>query len=656
MSIKTKTITLLVVSLLVTGLIMGGAGMYVLYRQTVNSTEVSMNNQSTQLAAQVSELIDSFNKSGKAYGADNDLQSGDLARIQRRISTYFGVSSGVDRLNFVDITGKRIAIAPYDPKILGDSLADRKFFQDTLKDQKSQISDVIINRATGVPSIIVTQPVKTEAGQMAGVVLQAVNLETLQNFLAQVKVGSTGVVSIVAQDGTLIAHTNKELVKEQKRIPEEEMKRLKAQTGHLGNFTDLIGRESVVLTVPIKNTNWFVVSSLPTKEFKDGFYTSLIWMAVSLGIGLVIIGIVGWRFLLKTLRPVEDLVKEAARIAEGNLAISTLGISSNDEVGRLAKSFEQMTKNLRSLMQQVSQAIEKVAASSEELNANAEQSAQAANQVAAAIAVTAAGVEKQSGGVSQVLLLVEDIAKGSQDGANAAKQALGITEQAETATGIGSDAVGNAIKQMNQIQLTVDGSAAVVVELGERSKEIGLIVETISGIASQTNLLALNAAIEAARAGEQGRGFSVVAEEVRKLAEQSQEAAKHISELIGDIQARTGRAVEAMSTGTAEVRKGTEVVDKAGRAFKEIEQHVHEVFEITKGIAFGLDKAVSGSKQVYSATKEVDAISREIASQAQNMSAATQEQSASIEEIASSSQGLAGLATELQNTVRRFKI
>lgn len=655
MSIKLKIIILLLASLLLAGAIIAGSGMFVLYRQTLHATEVTMNNQSVQLAGQVSDLFDSLDKSGKNYRIDRDLQPNDLARLQTKINTYFGVSWGIDRLNFLDPTGKRIAIAPYDAKVLGDNLSDRTFFKDTMADQKSHISDVIINRVTGVPTVIVTQPVKSEDGQVLGMVLQAVNIETLQHFLGDVKVGASGVVAIVAQDGTLIAHSNKELVKDQKKISEDLLQKLKSQLGHLVHYTDLAGRDSMALFIPIKDTTWFVIASLPVSEINAGFYASLVWMVAALGLGLIIVGFIAWRYLLTVLRPIEQLVQEAGKIAAGNLTISTLRIHSNDEIGLLARSFEQMTHNLRALMLQVSDATGQVAASSLQLNASAEQSAQAANQVAIAIALTAEGVEKQLLGVSKVLSLVEDIANDSQAGATDTTQAADLTEKAVRATVEGNNAVSNAILQMNHIQLVVDESATVVAELGDRSKEIGLIIETIAGIASQTNLLALNAAIEAARAGEQGRGFAVVAEEVRKLAEQAKEAATQISTLIGDIQIKTDKAVVGMIAGTAEVRKGTEVVDKAGTAFKEIELHVKEVAEISKRIATGLGHSVSFSQQVLVATQEVDIINRAIASQTQNISAATEEQSASMQEIAASSQALNHLAEDLLCAVQQFK-
>ena len=226
----------------------------------------------------------------------------------------------------------------------------------------------------------------------------------------------------------------------------------------------------------------------------------------------------------------------------------------------------------------------------------------------------------------------------------------------EAAASEGNKAVDTAIGQMISIWKTVDNSAQVVAELGERSKEIEQIVEAISGIASQTNLLALNAAIEAARAGEQGRGFAVVAEEVRKLAEQSQEAAKQIAKLISDIQGKTGEAVTAMVNGTQEVRRGTEVVDQAGRAFKDINGHVQEVAGIAQGTADGLIRLTAESQQILEGILDVKRTSQEISGQTQTISAASEEQSASVEEIAHSSQHLANLADQLQIIVAKFNL
>lgn len=209
---------------------------------------------------------------------------------------------------------------------------------------------------------------------------------------------------------------------------------------------------------------------------------------------------------------------------------------------------------------------------------------------------------------------------------------------------------------MGKIEATVNSSAQVVTKLGERSKEIGQIVDTISGIAGQTNLLALNAAIEAARAGEQGRGFAVVAEEVRKLAEQSQEAAMKIAELIGEIQGETDNAVLAMNDGTREVKNGTDVVNTAGGAFREIVDLVSEVSRQVEEISQAMEQMAAGSQQVVISVKTSERLSKRSSNEVQSVSAGAEKQLASMEEIASSSQALAKLAEDLQTSVAGFKL
>ncbi len=370
----------------------------------------------------------------------------------------------------------------------------------------------------------------------------------------------------------------------------------------------------------------------------------------------VILGItIGFFSSRAITRPVQGLLQIAQQIAAGNLN-QQVEVQRNDEIGDLQKAFKTMIANLREVVRNVQVNAEQVAASSEELTASAEQSAQAADQVAQSITNVAKGTEKQLTAVNETVAVVEQLSASIQQVAANTNIVAANTDQTAQAATSGGEAVNSAISQMHAIETTVAHSAQVVAKLGDRSKEIGQIVNTISGIAGQTNLLALNVAIEAARAGEQGRGFAVVAEEVRKLAEQSQEAAKQIATLISEIQVDTDKAVVAMEAGTREVKVGTEVVNSTGKTFKDIIVLIEQMSAEVREISAAIQQMASGSQQIVTAVREIDAVSKDTSGQTQSVSAATEEQSASMQEIAASSEALAKMSEDLQGAIKRFTL
>ena len=371
---------------------------------------------------------------------------------------------------------------------------------------------------------------------------------------------------------------------------------------------------------------------------------------------VVILSIVTLVLLLKNIKSSVDTILDGARHIAGGDLRSKIMLDGDDEFAHIAHQFNTMVESMQKMIRKIKTTATEVAGSSEELTANANQSAQVTQNVAQSITEVAEAAEKQMTIVTKSSETIDDFQHGLEDVIVNQRRAREQTQATAEKAAQGNAFVQTTVEQMNSIALSVQQTGEIVSKLGERSKEIGNIVEIISNISGQTNLLALNAAIEAARAGEHGRGFAVVAEEVRKLAEESQNASQQIAELIRSIQEETDRAVSSMEEGRREAEKGKENVTATGESFSEILHMVEDVKTASLAVSKRVLELRDNMGAIIEGMGAVDASAKGIGSESQNVSAATEEQAAGMEEIASSSRSLANMATDLQSETDKFKV
>ena len=371
---------------------------------------------------------------------------------------------------------------------------------------------------------------------------------------------------------------------------------------------------------------------------------------------VVVLSVITLVLLLRSIKNSVDTILEGARhIAAGDLR-SKIVLDGDDEFAHIAHQFNTMVESMQKMIRKIKATATDVAGSSEELTANANQSAQVTQNVAQSITEVAEAAEKQMSIVTKSSETIDDFQRGLEEVITNQRHAREQTQATAQKATEGNAFVQSTVEQMNSIAQTVQQTGEIVGKLGERSKEIGNIVEIISNISGQTNLLALNAAIEAARAGEHGRGFAVVAEEVRKLAEESQNASQKISELIQSIQEETNQAVASMEEGRREAEKGKENVTATGESFSEILTMIGDVKKASLAVSERVLQLRENMGSIVDGMGEVDTSAKGIGSESQNVSAATEEQAAGMEEIASSSRSLANMANDLQTETDKFKV
>ena len=343
-------------------------------------------------------------------------------------------------------------------------------------------------------------------------------------------------------------------------------------------------------------------------------------------------------------------------VSNGDLTVPDINASGQDEIATMGKAINTTKEKLRKLLSTIRDSAQQTAAASEELTASAE-------QISGSLTNVANNVVNMAGAVTEQTRLLGDM-KDKADGMghemnNVLKKAEGMqtaSEQSRAGAEEGQKIVRDAIAQIGSMNQKMQEASKVVAKLGENSKEISQIVDTITAITEQTNLLALNAAIEAARAGEAGRGFAVVAEEVRKLAAESAEAAQSISELIHTIQADTDNAVIAMESGQQEAAQGGAMVENTGTTFQNINGLISSVNEHIEAARNSIHAANDSTGTVIDGLNSVEKLSQDTASEAESVSAATEEQTAMVNEMADASRALAIMAQGLQDEIMKFKI
>ncbi|NMM64300.1 HAMP domain-containing protein [Clostridium sp. P21] len=358
----------------------------------------------------------------------------------------------------------------------------------------------------------------------------------------------------------------------------------------------------------------------------------------------------------KIIGTIKKLVKYAQAIADNNLALESIDVTSSDELSILAKSFNKMNSNLKSLISKINKESGSITTAAYNLQVNTGQSSKALEQVALSIQEVSSGALEQAEQSEKTALVVNKLFESNKKINENAHKVLNTSSDATNAAVLGKEKLKKLVEQIKVIENKIIPIQSTADLLKQRSLEIKKIVDTITDIASQTNLLALNSAIEAARAGENGKGFAVVAEEVGKLAEDSENATKEIAKMLADIQVKSEELSANMSSGVQEVKESTVMAEEARTSFKEILSTSSHVDEQVKEITLEIESILKQISNVEAMSTNIASIAKKSSNSSHDVAAAVEEQTASVEEIFSTTTMLSEMSNELKQLIDQFKI
>ncbi len=496
-----------------------------------------------------------------------------------------------------------------------------------------------------------TVTVAKQTKDNSGVVGINITIASLLKTTSTVKIGETGYAFVIAPDGTYISHPT--IPAGQTNDIAQRIISENKEKGHFSYVYEGIRKQLSYVKSPL--TGWILVSNFNQSEIEEKanpvLYQTLIVLIIALIVGAMIV----WLITRSISKRMNRIVEVAHAISQGDLTRSVQD-RSGDELGKLSVAFNDMNRSLGSLVGSIQDTASDVVASSEQLTASSEQTSRATEQINEAIEQFSGGSDLQNAHISQSAQQLSEVAGFLNQVQQHSGSLLSLSQTSTQMADNGDQLVRRTVSQIEQIDHAVNEAYGVVNGLSHKSSQISDILKTINTIAEQTNLLSLNAAIEAARAGEAGKGFSVVAGEVKKLAEQSHQSAGHIEGLLQNIISEINESIATFDQIHQSVKEGLSGAQQSADQFQQLKSNAHHISSSLQEINTLISDVSSNADDVAQSVAEVNGIAVKNAGNMHDIAASAEEQLASMEEISSSAQSLSKLAEDLQKEIEHFKI
>ncbi|WXR60461.1 methyl-accepting chemotaxis protein [Peptostreptococcaceae bacterium AGR-M142] len=546
-------------------------------------------------------------------------------------------------------------------------LSDRDYIKRTFNGE-NVLSDLMVSKADESVIFTASVPVRNN-GKIIGAVVTVRDAKALTQLISDIKIEQTGYAYLINDEGIIIAHNNYKYVQDEfnllnesrkdskyKALEELTTKALNKESGngeyYFNNMDKIMGY------APIKNANWSLVTTAPRSEILDEVsgmkITFMLTLLPILAISAVVIYYIGQSLS----KPIKYAAAFALQMARGDLtrAMPQQYLDSKDEIGTLARAFNEMNRSFNTLVRGIMDSSSHVFDSAKKLHETSSQAASASEEVAKAIEEIARDATDQAQSTSDGSVRTNELGTLIESNANYLDSVNLSSSKVNSLAEEGKDIIDQLIEKTEKTDKEAVAINEIITKTSESTEKIGQASNLIASIAEQTNLLALNAAIEAARAGEAGRGFAVVAEEIRKLAEQSTNSTVEIDVIIKELMERSNYAVKSIKDvmvvlGEQKLKvEDTKVkYDQITNAIKESETAILDLIKSGRN----MDNKKS---EILDIINNLSSIAEQNAASTEEANASVEEQSASMEEIAFASESLSKLSEELKASIERFKI